>query len=126
MKLFLGRFTSEPAIQLMGPALASPVVNRLRRRSNSFHNSLFGIMSAAHGRDNNKLLLSRNETQCGESVRDYPTRVTISFPQKGSVMEKLVLLPQSFQELLEIGTKNGSCPLNSNQIWGRNQRYKAQ
>ncbi|XP_057501365.1 potassium channel AKT1-like [Actinidia eriantha] len=108
---FLGRFTSEPTIHLMGPGLTSPVANksvgqsRPRRRSNSFHNSLFGIMSAAHGRDSNKFLLSVNETKCGESGRDYPTRVTISCPQKGDAMGKLVLLPQSFQELLEMGTK---------------------
>ncbi|GFS40965.1 K+ transporter 1 [Actinidia rufa] len=102
---FLGRFTSEPTIHLMGPGLTSPGATRSvgqsrpRRRSNSFHNSLFGIMSAAHGRDSNKLLLPVNETKCGESRRDYPTRVTISCPQTGDVTGKLVLLPQKIDDI---------------------------
>ena len=34
-----------------------------------------------------------------------PTRVIISCPEKGEVVGKLVLLPGSFQELVEIGAK---------------------
>ena len=37
--------------------------------------------------------------------RVYPIRVTISCPEKGAVAGKLVLLPGSFKELLEIGAK---------------------
>ncbi|KAA8548472.1 hypothetical protein F0562_000156 [Nyssa sinensis] len=37
--------------------------------------------------------------------RDYPSRVTVSCPKKGDVGGKLVLLPQTFEELLEIGAK---------------------
>ncbi|KAL1563307.1 RAC-alpha serine/threonine-protein kinase [Salvia divinorum] len=37
--------------------------------------------------------------------RTYAARVTVSCPEKGDVAGNLVLLPQSFQELLEIGAK---------------------
>lgn len=40
-----------------------------------------------------------------QSVSSYPVRVTISCPEKGEVAGKLVLLPDSLQELLDIGAK---------------------
>ncbi|KAA8523054.1 hypothetical protein F0562_009477 [Nyssa sinensis] len=107
---FLGRFTSEPTIRPMSQEGAFPMAQRSwsqsrpRRRSNNFHNSLFGIMSAAHGGDST-LLLSVNQTKSVLTNRDYPSRVTVSCPEKGDVGGKLVLLPQTFQELLEIGAK---------------------
>ncbi|XP_052200350.1 potassium channel AKT1-like [Diospyros lotus] len=103
---FLGRFTSEPAIRPMPRdgtlAEGSWRQTRPRRRTNNFHNSLFGIMSAAHG-GNSDLLSSINQTTYAETGTEYPARVTISCPGKGDVGGKLVLLPKSFEELLEIG-----------------------
>ncbi|KAI8022015.1 Potassium channel AKT1 [Camellia lanceoleosa] len=114
----MGRFTSEPTIHPMMPregAVGSPTgdrswsQSRQRRRTNNFHNSLFGIMSAANGGGSgggpNALLLSINQTKCAELGKDYPARVTVSWPEKGDDKGKLVLLPQSLQEPLEIGAK---------------------
>ncbi|KAA8535042.1 hypothetical protein F0562_030045 [Nyssa sinensis] len=107
---FLGRFKSEPTIRPMSQEGASPVVESLRgqsrprRRTNNFHNSLFGIMSAVHGGDTD-LLLSVKQTECSVTDKNYPARVTVSCPEKGDVAGKLVLLPQTFQELFDIGAK---------------------
>lgn len=108
---FLGRFTSEPTMPPLsqegsfpGTADGSWSQSRPRRRTNKFHNSLFGIMSAAHAGEKD-LLLSVNMTKNPKSCRDNPTRVTICCPEKGEAAGKLVLLPGSFQELLEIGAK---------------------
>lgn len=102
----LGRFTSEPAI----PPLSSDgsehslAHNRPRRKTNNFHNSLFGIMSAATT-GGGGLILPVDTDAHDNSGRSYPPRVTVSCPEKGHVKGKLVLLPSSFQELLEIGEK---------------------
>ncbi|XP_042973333.1 potassium channel AKT1-like [Carya illinoinensis] len=110
---FLGRFTSEPAIRpsqegsFTGTTDGSWSQSRPRRRTNKFHNSLFGIMSSAHNGEKN-LLFSVNMMRNGKDRResgDNPARVTISCPEKGEVAGKLMLLPGSFQELLEIGAK---------------------
>ncbi|KAF8400701.1 hypothetical protein HHK36_014001 [Tetracentron sinense] len=106
---FLGRFTSEPVISPLSRE-ATPraeevpwVDNRRRRRTNNFHNSLFGIMSAAHtGKD---LPSSVGHTACAGSGGGYPARVTLSCPEKGDVEGKVMLLPDSLEELLEIGAK---------------------
>ncbi|CAJ1944412.1 unnamed protein product [Sphenostylis stenocarpa] len=117
---YLGRFTSEPTIPL--PLDGSfhgtdaswnqrqrQSQNRPRRRSNNYHNSLFGIMVAAQNWEKDKLLSvvknnnATNDTKSGSAVG--PTRVIISCPERGEVVGKLVLLPGSFQELLEIGGK---------------------
>ncbi|XP_028091138.1 potassium channel AKT1-like [Camellia sinensis] len=107
-----GRFTSEPTIYPMSRDGSSGGVtewtwrqSQPRRRTSNFHNSLFGIMSAANGGNNNDLLSSIDQTKCAETDRDCPIRVTVSCLEKGDVKGKLVLLPQSFQELLEIGAK---------------------
>ncbi|XP_059635050.1 potassium channel AKT1-like [Cornus florida] len=107
---YLGRFKSLPTINRVSQDGASPMVegswgkSRPRRRTSNFHNSLFGIMSAAHGGDND-LLLAANQTTSVVTNNYYTARVIVSCPEKGDVKGKLVVLPQSFQELLEIGTK---------------------
>lgn len=114
---FLGRFESEPTILPGGGGGGgtSPAVvaagrswgrSRPRRMTNNFHNSLFGIMSAARGGATDVLLSSVKLTKCGaESGGQGSARVTVSCPEKGDVKGKLILLPKSFQELLEIGAK---------------------
>ncbi|KAI3775465.1 hypothetical protein L1987_50042 [Smallanthus sonchifolius] len=99
---FLGRFKSEPSLIRPiyrdgddGP-LSQP---RQRRRVNNFHNSLFGIMSNS---EKNIDLVNPRVVQFG---KDKNCRVVVSCPKKGDVVGKLVLLPQSFQELLDIGVR---------------------
>lgn len=111
---YLGRFTSEPTmpssldVSYHGTATDGPSVqNRPRRSSNKFHNSLFGIMSAAHKGENDMLFSNNMNNNEGNGVksRACSTRVIVSCPEKGEVAGKLVLLPDSFKELLEIGAK---------------------
>lgn len=107
----LGRFTSEPAIRPSSQEVSSPGAvdrswsqSRPRRRTNNFHNSLFGIMSASHTGQKD-FVFSINQTRSSWKCGGESTRVTISCPEKGEVAGKLVLLPRTFQELLEIGAK---------------------
>lgn len=112
---YLGRFTSEPTmpspldVSYHGTATTDgpSIQNRPRRRSNKFDNSLFGIMSAAHKGESDMLFSNNMNNNEGNSVksRPCPTRVIVSCPEKGEVAGKLVLLPGSFKELLEIGAK---------------------
>lgn len=113
---FLGRFTSEPTIPPLSQEVSSPGAagdgswgqSRPRRRSNNFHNSLFGIMSAAHTGEKDILFpvsKTRSSSAWKSGGDDHPARVTVSCPEKGQVAGKLVLLPKTFQELLEIGAK---------------------
>lgn len=43
------------------------------------------------------------------SMNSYRARVTISCPDRGETAGKLVLLPQSLQELLDIGSRKFGC-----------------
>ncbi|KAI3524518.1 hypothetical protein L1887_03176 [Cichorium endivia] len=107
---FLGRFKSDPALirpestpTMIRPASTEGDEGRLsqprqRRRGNNFHNSLFGIMSNPRGNDIDLVSISSRPQK--ESAR----RVVVSCPKKGEV-GKLVLLPQSFEGLLDIGVK---------------------
>jgi hypothetical protein len=106
---FLGRFTSEPTIRPLSQEGSFPGATdgswtqscRPRRSSNNFHNSIFGIMSTAHTEEKDILF---SVTRSPKNQGGNRARVSISCPEKG-LAGKLVLLPGSFQELLEIGAK---------------------
>ncbi|XP_058105154.1 potassium channel AKT1-like [Magnolia sinica] len=108
---FIGKFKSEPSIRpsshdsmpLIGEG-GSWGTNLRRRKINNFHNSLFGIMSAAHA-DDRSPLPSAGPSRCIRPCSIHRARITISCPKKGDVAGKLMLLPESFQELLDIGAK---------------------
>lgn len=113
---FLGRFTSEPTMPspLDGSfhgtdASWSQSQNRPRRRSSNYQNSLLGMMVAAHNGEKDLLLPLDMNNKASNGMKSgnagSPARVIISCPEKGEVVGKLVLLPGSFQELLEIGAK---------------------
>ncbi|CAH9144306.1 unnamed protein product [Cuscuta epithymum] len=99
---FIGRFKSEPTMPPTTHSEGSLVGrSRPRRRTNSFHNSLFGIMSAAKNIDQ-PILSPVEETA---TKKPYPTRVTVSWPERGDIAGKVVVLPESLQQLLQIGFK---------------------
>ncbi|XP_057768269.1 potassium channel AKT1 isoform X2 [Salvia miltiorrhiza] len=110
---FLEKFRSEPTISPVNQDSSFPAPDaswgrsRPRRRTSNFYNSLFGIMSAAQlGDDSSHVPVDNNATGAAPAVRrTYAARVTVSCPEKGDLAGKLVLLPQSFQELLEIGAQ---------------------
>ncbi|XP_050365667.1 potassium channel AKT1-like [Argentina anserina] len=77
--------------------------NRIRR-ANNFPNSLFGIMSAANTGERDKDLIkpAAKFVRGGHGKSKYPARVTL---RKSGTSSKLVLLPESLQQLLDIGAK---------------------
>ncbi|KAK9055078.1 hypothetical protein SSX86_026158 [Deinandra increscens subsp. villosa] len=107
---FLGRFKSEPTMTRTGPQDSddgSWIRSRRRRRSDNFHNSLFGIMSnAREGESSIDLVSPRPKSMLDDAGgKENPGRVVVSCPEKGDVAGKLVFIPRNFQELLEIGVK---------------------
>ncbi|KAL9667363.1 hypothetical protein QQ045_001717 [Rhodiola kirilowii] len=111
-RTFLGKFRSEPVMvptEQDGPPSfldGSWSQTRPRRRNINFSNSIFGIISSAHSVDRD-LLLPVAETKTPESETSHHPikRVTISWPERGDFTGKLVLLPETFKELLELGAK---------------------
>ncbi|KAJ9163148.1 hypothetical protein P3X46_022847 [Hevea brasiliensis] len=107
---YLGRFTSEPTIRPMSHDGShsgrdgSWSQKRTRRRTNNFHNSLFGMMSAAH-KGEKELPFPVSHTIAADNYGANPARVIISCPEKVEIAGKLILLPKSLPELLEIGAK---------------------
>ncbi|KAG9147816.1 hypothetical protein Leryth_003419 [Lithospermum erythrorhizon] len=116
---FLGRFKSEPVISPMSQDDSSSFKegsgswgqSRIRRRTDNYSNSLFGIISAASSNARGDSVSTRYQAATDPNTKNYVARVTISWPEKSDSEGKLVLLPGSFQELLEIGSKKyGSLP----------------
>ncbi|KDP32353.1 hypothetical protein JCGZ_13278 [Jatropha curcas] len=107
---YLGRFTSEPTIRPLSHEGSfsgtdrSWSQNRPRRRTNNFHNSLFGMMSAANKGDK-ELPFPVTPSIGVDKYGANPARVVISCPERLGIAGKLVLLPKTLQELLEIGAK---------------------
>ncbi|PKA49049.1 Potassium channel AKT1 [Apostasia shenzhenica] len=136
----LGRFRSEPTIVAQEPrdgmiprsddpsGGSGKRDHRKRPSASSFHNSLFGIMSAANADQSCRALLSSSTTQLAAGYGGYhghrsrtvqqhhyghhlhphrhaPIRVTISCPEKRDAPPKLVMLPRSVEELVSIGVK---------------------
>nr|ASM90225.1 potassium channel AKT1 [Sesuvium portulacastrum] len=114
---FLGRFTSEPALSHLGHeqltlssdnSLGTPF--RRRRKVDNFQNSLFGVLSAAQNGDRDQFSsLDRTDDVLEHHVCN--ARVIISFRQGHEVVRKVqVLLPNSFEELLDLAAKFGFSP----------------
>lgn len=126
------RFSSEPVIPKPNAAAAVEEVWPLmspgegmsghERRATNYSNSLFGVVSAANnggggGRRGHSGLLSAvgvgrppkpmvggGGSQMLQQRGSY-ARVTLSCPERGDAAGKLVLLPESMQELLDIAAK---------------------
>ncbi|XP_062216654.1 potassium channel AKT1-like [Phragmites australis] len=109
--MLIGRFNSEPSMQTMGhedAEVRSKVLpQKLLRKRVSFQNSLFGVISSSHAHRDTGRLLSRGLAATGGPNCHHNSliRVTISCPEKGNTAGKLVLLPRSMKELLELGAK---------------------
>ncbi|MCD7449544.1 hypothetical protein HAX54_000384 [Datura stramonium] len=107
---YLKKYQSDPAIHLITPEETASLARetgsstgRLRRKASLFQNSLIGFMSAPQ--------------RCheGGSGQDYsstkianpriPGRITIGCLEKAHLGRRVVLLPDSIQELLDIGAQ---------------------
>ncbi|XP_010670706.2 potassium channel AKT1 isoform X2 [Beta vulgaris subsp. vulgaris] len=73
-----------------------------RRQVDTFQNSLFGFVSAATRGESVDL------NNLSNTLGSQATRVTLRCPEKSEVT-KLVMLPKTMQELLEIGGKKFGC-----------------
>lgn len=113
---FLGRFTSEPTLPHLSKENSGLLFKegfvgsgmRLRRKANSFRNSLFGVMSAAQSglSDPFPAVNRKSFPRAGIDDQDKPARVIMSFPSKeGVTVKKVVALPKSFEELKEVAAK---------------------
>ncbi|XP_020098684.1 potassium channel AKT1-like [Ananas comosus] len=103
----IGKYSSEPVIPHISQDGLLESSNNIRRRAN-FHNSLFGVITSAHVNKSNSELHSpvgASRGIGGNYYRNSLLRVTISCPEKGNTAGKLVLLPESMEELLDIGAK---------------------
>uniref|UniRef100_A0A7N0V356 Potassium channel n=1 Tax=Kalanchoe fedtschenkoi TaxID=63787 RepID=A0A7N0V356_KALFE len=107
----LPKYNSEPAITppFQGKVVPVPELpsgaSNVRRRSSSFQNSLFGLLSSVNKGDMG--LTSHHSGYPSTAVTDINktvARVTISCRECEST-RKLVLLPQTLQELLDVGAK---------------------
>ncbi|XP_038710789.1 potassium channel AKT1-like isoform X1 [Tripterygium wilfordii] len=110
----LSKYSSEPTIPPYSHD-CMPVVPEAtwsdahpRRPANNFSNSLFGIMSAAtaDGKESAASAASAGGFAGFPSLSGYSARVILTCPEKGEVAGKLVPLPKSIHELLDIGSKN--------------------
>ncbi|CAN0838212.1 Potassium channel AKT6 [Linum grandiflorum] len=114
----IAKYSSEPMIAPYTSADFSPrhvlpaVAERTwtdsasRRRVNTFRNSLFGIMSAANTGEADQIMTPGGGSVSGLPgfTTSPPPRVTVSCPEKGDASGKLILLPNSLDEILEIGS----------------------
>ncbi|KAJ6373094.1 hypothetical protein OIU76_027433 [Salix suchowensis] len=113
----LAKYNSEPTIPPFSHSLRHDVMPPVpevswpdrprRRRADNFHNSLVGMMSVASSAEND--IVSSPASFTGFPSFNYSARVTLSCPEKGEVAGKIVALPNSLQELLDIGSKKFGC-----------------
>ncbi|KAL8158701.1 hypothetical protein V2J09_000238 [Rumex salicifolius] len=110
---FLGRFKSEPTLPIEPAAAGNEEGSvgrqtRLRRRTDKFRNSLFGVVSAAHvGQgDGMASFMNQNPPGVGSGIAPFPSRVTIGCSDdNGGTSRTLVLLPGSFRGLVEMASE---------------------
>ncbi|KAE9609219.1 putative potassium channel, voltage-dependent, EAG/ELK/ERG, ankyrin repeat-containing [Lupinus albus] len=105
------RFKSEPGMSLLSKANMQHKQDlklenqEMLIRSRSFHNSIFGMISAANRGKGACMAAENNSTSTRGMHEVVAPRVILSCPEKGAHAGKLVLLPKSLQELLDIGAK---------------------
>ncbi|KAK8568692.1 hypothetical protein V6N12_007236 [Hibiscus sabdariffa] len=104
----LSRFSSEPAIRsaaaVPGSSNGSWSQSCRRRKTNNSRKLLSGITSAPHYGEKDSLA-SVHQSKGLTNLLVSCTRVVISCPEVGQVKGKFVLLPGSYEELLDIGAK---------------------
>ncbi|KAM1022720.1 hypothetical protein ACFX2I_043615 [Malus domestica] len=107
-----GKFRSEPTLPPYArdgrPFNSDMTSENTLRMDKSFRNSLFGFMSTANtntGEKDRDNVTSTGSLTRSTSRNSYPARVTLSCPEKGKTAAKLVLLPDSLQQLLDLGAK---------------------
>ncbi|GJN24669.1 hypothetical protein PR202_gb12423 [Eleusine coracana subsp. coracana] len=96
------RFTSAPAVARFPyrdsiESSPSSSMNSSPRRMTTFRNSLFGVLSSSQANRHDGGGISRHERERTK------VRVVISCPEKGSSAKKLVFMPETVRQLVELG-----------------------
>ncbi|GAB2284890.1 hypothetical protein Dimus_019343 [Dionaea muscipula] len=82
---------------------------RRRSRGNAFKNSLFGVMTAAARGETNLTPDACSFSSNSPILSSHRPRVILKCPEKDESSKLLLFLPDSLQELLEIGARKFSC-----------------
>lgn len=107
------RYRSEPVMRQVRMEDNSSTVRQMEDNSGTmkranFNNSVFGVLSLAHQNSKHAEVSSAFDNQ---KVGRCGARITISCSQKGKGASKLVVLPESIDELLKLGeTRFGFAP----------------
>ncbi|KAK7351400.1 hypothetical protein VNO77_10830 [Canavalia gladiata] len=108
----IGRFQSDPSMPVAAlshisvsrqPTQESSLLggHKRRRSFSNFHNSIFGVLSANYDKGDGWTAESSSDGGKSNELK----RMTLSCLEKGEHVGKLVLVPNSIQELLDIGAK---------------------
>ncbi|KAL2517599.1 Potassium channel AKT1 [Abeliophyllum distichum] len=97
---YLKKYSSEPTLPPLNPEYTLQN-GPSRRRTSNFQNSLFGIISAA--KKPNEEGRGVFPSPLGLATPQNRARVVLSCPVRGDAAKNLVLLPDSLQELLDLG-----------------------
>ncbi|XP_060208287.1 potassium channel AKT1-like isoform X1 [Lycium barbarum] len=109
---YLKKYQSDPMIHLLTPEeTASPLAREsgsshgrlMKKRASPFQNSLIGFMSA--GQRHHDAGGSGLDSSTKIASSRIPGRVTIGCLEKAHIGRRVVLLPDSIQELLDIGAQ---------------------
>ncbi|CAN4076856.1 unnamed protein product [Withania somnifera] len=107
---YLMKYQSDPMIHLFTPEETESLARetgfsngRLRRRASFFENSLIGFMSARQRHHEGGSRPNYSPTKIANSR--IPGRITVGCLEKAHLGRRLVHLPESIQELLDIGAE---------------------
>ncbi|XP_055819336.1 potassium channel AKT1-like [Solanum dulcamara] len=107
---YLTKYQSDPTIHLFTPEETTSLSRetgssngRLRRRASFFQNSLIGFVSARQRHHEGGGGPDYSSTKIANSR--IPSRITIGCLEKAYIGRRVVLLPDSIQELLDIGAE---------------------
>nr|XP_043639013.1 potassium channel AKT1-like [Erigeron canadensis] len=111
---YIKKYKSEPRMSHMPPTemsrISSGGMQEVRKRADDFSNSLFGIVSSASRKQSAELgFMISPLPMFGTGERTHQiARVTISCPEVNNEAGKLVRLPASLQDLLDISAQKFS------------------
>ncbi|KAM3218353.1 potassium channel AKT1 [Capsicum annuum] len=107
---YLTKYQSDPTIHLFTPEETASLARetgssngKLRRRTSFFQNSLIGFMSACPRHHEGGSGPDYSSTKVANSR--IPSRITIGCLEKAHIGRRVVLLPDTMQELLDIGAE---------------------
>ncbi|KAJ3695232.1 hypothetical protein LUZ60_000609 [Juncus effusus] len=101
--VMIARYNTDPGLKTVRyePGLGLPEGSK----KSNFHHSLFGVISSANKKIAGGVVSSFGNFKGGNSGGSAISRVTICCPGKGNERGKLVILPESIEEILVLGEK---------------------